>query len=323
MVYYLFKLRFTAPVHFGDSLSAASLSGSEMAFCADRLFSALCCTMAKADPEAPSRLCGQARQGRLKLSDAFPWRGEKLYLPRPCLEATARRDSDASQRKEMKKLMYLPLSNYAAFIRSLSGGAELNADSLQGSFGQKTVQMRACVQAGKDAAPYAVGQFWFDADCGLYFVVGAQELSLFKEIHTAIQLLGQSGIGGKISSGLGGFELVQAVPIGAFGACGKLLEKALTRKSADVWISLTTALPRDDELDLAMDGALFQLMRRSGFVQSSGANGPLKKQEQFFFKAGSTFRHLFDGDVYDVAPQGCSHPVYRYGMPLFLGVDLK
>lgn len=321
MTYYLFKLRFTAPVHFGDSLSAASLPGSEMTFCADRLFSALCVAMAKADPAAPRRLCEQAQRGLLKLSDAFPWKDGELYLPRPCLEAAARRDSDASRRKAMKKLAYLPLTQYGAFLRSLSGGTEIDIGSLQASFGQERVQMCAAVQDGKDALPYAVGQFCFAPGCGLYFLLGAQEPALFEQLCRAVRLLGRSGIGGKISSGCGSFEVVQAVSVRALDAAhGKWLERHLTGKDADTWISLTTALPKDDELDAALDGALFQPVRRGGFVQSAGANGSHKKQEQFFLKAGSTFRRPFAGDVYDVAPQGCAHPVYRYAMPIFLGV---
>lgn len=320
MTYYLFKLRFTAPVHFGDSLSAASLPDSEMTFCADRLFSALCCTMAKADPEAPRRLCAQARAGALKLSDAFPWKGGELYLPRPCLEASARRDTDAARRKAMKKLAYLPLAQYGAFIRSLAGGAEIDAAALQASFGQGAVQMRASVQEGQDALPYAVGLFRFDEGCGLYFILGAGAPALFDELRTAVCALGQSGIGGKVSSGCGSFEVVQAAPLRGLGAQGIQLEKALTEKDAKVYVSLTTALPRDDELDAAMDGALFQLVRRGGFIQSAAIGTQRKKQEQFFLKAGSTFMHPFAGDVYNVAPEGCAHPVYRYAMPVFLGV---
>lgn len=323
MTYYLFKLRFTSPVHFGDSLSAASLHGSEMAFCADRLFSALCCTMAKADAEAPKRLCEQARLGLLKLSDAFPWKGEELCFPRPCLEASARHNGDASKRKTMKKLEYLPLAKYDEFIHSLLTGSEADIDSLQMSFGQESVQMRAAVQGSEAALPYAVGQFRFNADCGLFFILGAESSSLFEDILAAVRLLGQSGIGGKISSGCGSFEVAQAAPVCSLGTPqGKRLERHLAEQDTDMWVSLTTALPRDDELDTALDGALFQLTRRGGFVQSAAVSGPSKKQEQFFLKAGATFRRRFEGDVYDVAPSGCGHPVYRYAVPIFLGVKL-
>ena len=44
MNYFLFKLSFHTPCHFGSSDSALSLYTSEDHFCADTLFSALCHT---------------------------------------------------------------------------------------------------------------------------------------------------------------------------------------------------------------------------------------------------------------------------------------
>lgn len=320
MPYYLIKLHFNAPVHFGSSLSASSLVDGEMVFRADRLFSALCHTLAHGDP-SPQKLCALAKEGKLALSDAFPWKGDEFYLPRPCLESTVQRDTDAADRKVMKKLAYLPLSAYQSFLRSLSGGAALDPHSLTAHFGETYTVIHAAIQDGVDAVPYSVEQFRFDDNCGLYFLLKAEDDATFQSIHAAMRSLGISGIGGKVSSGCGSFTVALACPVGELPSpAAEHFAALLDDSDASCWISLTTCLPRDDELDEALDGALFQLVRRSGFAQAVSLATPNKKREQFFLRAGATFRHRFMGDVYDVAPDGCPHPVYRYGIPLFLGV---
>lgn len=321
MNYYIFKLQFTAPAHFGASVSAVSLSGSEMTFCADRLFSALCQAAVQRWADGPQRLCAMAREGQLKLSDAFPWKEGVFYLPRPCLESTAVRSTDASDRKVMKKVTYLPLTRYAAYLRALAGGEPVDPKTLLVRFGEETLTTRAVVFDGQDTLPYAVGEYRFDDGCGLYFMAGLEDRSDLSMLKEYVAAVGHGGLGGKVSSGCGSF-ISTAIPVEEIGEQqDKALTQMLTSDNADCWISLTTSLPRDDELEKALDGALFQLTRRAGFVQTSRLSGPSKKREQFFLTAGSTFHNVYTGDVYDVAPDRCPHPVYRYAMPVFLGVS--
>lgn len=321
MIYYLFKLRFTTAVHFGDSLSAVSLPSSEMTFCADRLFSALCQTAVQRSPKGPDTLYSLVQSGQLRFSDAFPWKGEQLYLPRPCLEAKTVRDTDASDRKVMKKVAYLPLEQYPAFLRSLAGGDPIDPKTLLVHFGEETTVTRSAVMDGMDALPYALGQYRFDRGRGLYFLMALADNSLFIPLSRLVRQTGYGGIGGKVSSGYGSFEVEHACPVIELeDPQGNLLFEALNAPEAALWVSLTTSLPKEGELDATLNGALCQVVRRGGFVQAPGLNGSHKKQEQFFLAAGSTFRRTYTGDVYNVAPKGCPHPVYRYAVPLFLGV---
>ena len=78
----------------------------------------------------------------------------------------------------------------------------------------------------------------------------------------------------------------------------------------------------EEELEQALEGATYQLVRRGGFVASDTyAETPQKKKTQYFFRSGSVFGHRFTGDLYSVGGFG-EHPVYRYAKPMFLGVDL-
>ena len=321
MTYYLFKLRFLAPVHFGDSVSAVSLSTSQMTFCADRLFSALCQVAARRDPEGPAKLADMVRAGKLKFSDAFPWKEENLYLPRPCLEAKTIQEGDASDRKIMKKVEYLPLKQYQAFLQSLNGGVPVDPKTLLVRFGQGIVVTRASVAEEEDTVPYAVGQFTFDGNSGLYFFAGVEDAHEKDMLCDLIRQIGYGGIGGKVSSGYGNFTVEQVCPVDETGDGQAGALESLDAPKADFWISLTASLPQDEELDSVLDGALYQLIRRGGFVQTTGLTGPGKKREQFFLKAGSTFHKTYRGDIFDVAPAGCPHPVYRYAVPIFLGVN--
>lgn len=322
MTYYLFKLCFLTSVHFGDSVSAVSLSSSQMTFCADRLFSLLCQMAVKKDCEGPEKLANLVREGKLKLSDAFPWKGENLYFPRPCLEAKTVRENDASDRKTMKKVAYLPLKQYPAFLRSLNGEEPVDPKTLLVRFGQKMVVTRAAVTDGQDTQPYAVGQFTFDEDCGLYFFAGVENSGDAEKLYDLLRQAGYGGIGGKVSSGYGNFTVKAFCPVTELDDVqASLLAENLDATNADFWVSLTTSLPQDEELEQALDGALYQLVRRGGFAQTVGLKGPEKKREQFFLTAGSTFRNSYRGDLFDVAPEGCPHPVYRYAVPIFLGVN--
>ena len=98
------------------------------------------------------------------------------------------------------------------------------------------------------------------------------------------------------------------------------MEKGLTeRKKYAMLMSL--ALPKDEELEDALQGASYQLVKKSGFVASDTyAPQQMRKKDLYVFKAGSCFQHSFQGDLWDVSEAGM-HPVYRYAKGMFLGVD--
>ena len=82
-------------------------------------------------------------------------------------------------------------------------------------------------------------------------------------------------------------------------------------------MSLTSALPMDEEWPELLIDAKYQLRKRSGFIASdSYAQEQRKKKDMYLFSSGSCFTKRFSGDVYDVSDGG-SHPVYRYAKPIF------
>ena len=319
---YLFKLRFTTAVHFGPSDSALSLYSSASTFCADTLFSALChAALSLRGADGVEELCSWVREDGLRLSDAMPWRGDALYLPKPMACAQSAAEVPAADRKAMKKLQWLPVEAFDGFARSLSGGAPFEPRRYAAQFGREVEVTRVRVTDGADSMPYVVGSFVFEEDCGLYFLVqcAAQRLGW---VRTLLWALGLSGIGGKVTSGYGRFEIAQEIDLGAAqDPQAEWLRRAL-RGEGERYLLVTASLPREDELDASLAGASFALVRRGGFVSSDRyAKTPRKKRTQYFLASGSVLEHRFDGDLYEVGCGG-AHKVYRYGRPILLGVNL-
>ena len=322
MNYFLIRLAFDTAVHFGPSDTAQSLSVSEDHFHADTLFSALCHTALVLEGEAGlQELCGWVKEGTLLLSDAMPWRGEDCFLPKPFVLSDSKKELPASQRKAMKKLSWIPVHSFAAFADSVHGGTPFDPSEYAAPFGFCTEVTRACVSEGADALPYRVGLYQFHEDCGLYVLAAVEQPRQEQKLIGLFQALGLGGIGGKVSSGLGKFHLEDMVLLNEpYDDQTEWLYDALTRQGTHNLL-LSASLPKAEELEAAMEGASFQLVRRGGFAASEGDEHSVKKKTQHFFRAGSVFAHRFEGDLYTVGEAG-GHPVYRYGRPLFLGVDV-
>ena len=169
--------------------------------------------------------------------------------------------------------------------------------------------------------PYQVGLFRFAPDCGLYFICGFTEDGQDEDLEYLLDWLGATGIGGKVSSGYGKFHVVDKIYLNEpFDDQTEWIYHALSSEHAP-YLLLSTSLPQTDELDHALEGASFQLVRRSGFMASDRVETPLKKKTQYALSAGSVLQNRYQGALYDVGLSDV-HPVYRYSKPIFMGVTL-
>ena len=305
----IFKLRFLTAVRFGSDAGGGSLTGADPTFHADTLFSALYRALLPAG--GSEALLDAVRCGELCFSDAFPWRGGTYFLPRPVGIFARPENADAedpSRRKLLKKIAFLPVEALADF---LAGRADLEALHASGRFGSGFEETRVNRRDGDQPLPYRVGGFRFADDCGLYVIVSGTDeaLDLFERGLTA---LSADGIGGKTSSGWGKFRLERLDP-------PPELERALADEGAPRQMLLSAALPGEDELSAALEGAYYTVVRRGGFAFSEQSQ-PLKKRTVYLLGAGSTFTHRFAGTVLDVRA-GQPHPVWRCARGLFMGVN--
>lgn len=322
MNYFLIRLTFDTAVHFGPSDTAQSLSVSEDHLYADTVFSALCHTALVLDGEkGVTQLCDWVREGQLLLSDTMPWRGEDCFLPKPFVLSQSKRELPTTHQKAMKKLAWIPVRSFAAFSDSVHGGVPFDPSAQGGAFGFAVEQMRAAVSEGADAVPYRVGLYQFEENCGLYLLAATAEEEQGEILQRLFHALGMSGIGGKVSSGSGKFHLEEMTLLNTFyDDQTRWFYTALTART-ERSLLLSASFPREEELETALEDAAYQVIRRGGFAASDGGRNPLKKKTQYFFRAGSMFSNRFEGDLYTVGRVD-GHPVYRYGKPLFLGVDV-
>ena len=322
MSYFLLKLAFDTAVHFGTSDTAAGADTSSLTLRADTIFSALCHTaLATGGPARLSVLCSMVQQGELQLTDAMPWRGETLYLPKPLTSSVFNASLSTTERKTLKKLAWIPVSKFDAYMASLQQGMYPLDERDTAPFGDAYEQAKASVAEGPNAQPYFVGLYSFRPDCGLYLVCRCEDTQ-WDLLVSLFRACGLSGIGGRVSTGYGKFHL-DGVPVCLNTSPDKQHRWMLRALDSDVgpYLLLTSSLPTDSELEDALDDATFQLVRRAGFASTEFIDTPRKKQTQYYLAAGAVVQHTYHGALYDVGI-GLPHPAYRYSIPLFMGVKL-
>ena len=209
---------------------------------------------------------------------------------------------------EYQKIKFISIEQIEEF---LNGTMNLSENPMK-NYGTYIQQSMANVRCEEDTVPYRVGTFYFSEDNGLYIIVSYESATEKMLAEELLEALSYTGIGGKKSVGLGKFKLLK----GKMSEC--LLEHLNSNSKKKLLLSV--ALPREDELDRALESSSSQLDKRSGFVASSAyAEEWRKKKDLYVFASGSCFEELFEGDIYDVSDGG-KHPVYRYAKPLFMGV---
>lgn len=305
------KLYFDRGVHIGLN----KISDAESCIMADTLLSALCHEAAKQRPHGVDSMVEQIVSGKLKWSDAFPFVGHELFLPKPFINRKSSiKNSEIHQedRKLWKNIRYIPLSQWANFMQ-LSEPKTL-ADKL-GQLGMSQLQTGILYQNSGNHEIYRIGVHYFRPDSGLYFILECEE-SLDDQLDDLLYQLSYSGIGGKRSRGLGRFEfLVEDAP--------EILERHMNDQT-NPQMTLSISLPKQEELkDVIQSAYGFQLIRRGGFITRIDEDGslrkPIRKRDLYMITSGSVFNKRYEGMIYNVSPD-LNDPIYRYGMPMFIGV---
>lgn len=315
MKYQVIKLTFSGTVHFGTGILESGIGS----FCADTLFSALCLeALAHEGESGIEALKDAVKSGSLVISDAFPFCGEELYLPKPAIPVQSKQisdDADSSARKQFKKLKYLPVSALDSYLSGTLSPEECRrytdqTDAVGTPYLQTNV--RIYESRSKDPEPYYVGGYRFREGCGLWVLVGAKEPESEKVV-ALFRSLGMTGIGGKISSGFGRFTVKASEP-------DSIMKRMLEEGTAGTWMTLSICLPNESELERVIENASYSIVKRGGFIASETyAEKAQKKNDMYMLTAGSCFSERVQGDIYDVSAGG-SHPVYQYGVPLLLRV---
>lgn len=309
MKYKILQLSFPNGAHFGKN----SLDDTNYTFCADTFFSSLCIESIKMGNSKLDYLLECVKKGELLFSDAFPYIKNTYYIPKPKLRLNLNEDGNSSKKKKFKNLSYLDIKLLNEY---LSGNYPEDRMKDLNNLGTKYIKTSVSIRGEEESKPYRVGEYKFYDKCGLYIIVAFKEDNIFAFLMQLMDSLSFTGIGGKRNSGLGKFFYYDSdVP-------DDMKEYFIINdKSDNKFMTLSVALPRDNEIDDVIEKAEYQLIKRSGFVYSDKyADEQLRKKDLYVFDSGSCFSKTFEGDVYDVSADG-NHPVYRYAKPIFIKLD--
>ncbi|MHB1453891.1 MAG: type III-A CRISPR-associated RAMP protein Csm4 [Saccharofermentanales bacterium] len=327
MNYLVYKLSFLTPVHIGHSEGTSGLESSMISIRSDTLFSALFIEALKKNMN--ELLFDAVINDKLIFSDLFPYSDKDLFLPKPLLKPSGdKHDELSSDRKKMKKLKFIHACSFDKYIGYILDKVDYSPDDSASdlkSVADISIKTQVSLKGLEESAPYRVGITTFRENCGLYLLCGFEDDGRRELFEGLLESLSYSGIGGKRSSGLGKFEIISVSSPDNPPKESKSTYDTISRlinSTSKVSVLLNTALPSNDELKVALEGARYKLIRRGGFVQSSDyAPTFRKKTDLYVFESGSCFDSRFKGSIPDISSNG-SHPVFRMLKPFFGGIDL-
>ena len=317
---YIYKLKFITPVHFGNN----SLTSSTQTCLADTLFSAICIKWIEIFGNC-NELIQNVEEDRCLLSDTFPYIKNQLYLPKPITLMDSKfKGNDTIDRKKMKRIKYIPIDKINEYIKFLTNNHEIDFKLDMKFCEEELIKKSSILRKNevlennniKNTEIYNVSVYRFLNNCGLYFILRCED-SLKQKIDIAMDSLSLSGLGGKRSLGYGKFEFE------SFES-----DQINLNYKSNYYMALTTFLPTLNEIkNLNKNKSTYNLIERGGFVESleyasEGDRASKKKKPVVMFTSGSCFDTKFKGQILNVSKDKDKHPVYKYGKPLFLGVDM-
>ena len=290
--------------HFGNGY----LNKADETFEASRLYSALFLEAQKLGKiEDFNKITSDSN---FIISDAFPIINNVPFIPKPIGFPKIVKEKVSAQQlkksrqnsKKVKKINYISINSLDDYLNQKADVEQLYKE--QNVLSRKTLVGKV----GKD--PYDVEVSFMKVP--LYVLM--PESPLINELMTSLQY---SGLGGKRGEGYGRFDLkIDAIP----SSLKKRIKFSKRGQMSSYWMALSTCYPQADELEDALIDANYLLKKDSGYTFSPTESKSLRKKDLYKFKAGSTFKNLFKGDIFDVRPRGFSHPVYNFSRALFFKI---
>ena len=323
MITCVYKLKFDTPVHFGAAELGGKLEAINFTYSSDALFSALCCELANS--EIFSDFFNAVAQDKIFLSDLFPYNDKNFYLPKPLLNEKQIKYSaleevrkQFTQRKKQKKMDYLRASNFQKYLASLKSGESFIESSDFGS--TNLIQKVSC--RDDESLPYYVGEFFFNATSGLYLIANFKDENYFDEFFNLLSNLGLSGIGGKRSSGLGKFHIIDKIILDE--SCAnedlKAVKEMLSNENASWQMCISSVLPAEEDISV-LSQSYYRLKKRGGFVTALTGEVNRKKNSVYMLDAGSCLPKRIEGRNV-ILDKINDHEIFRFGKGFFVGLPI-
>ena len=336
MSYLLYKLRFLNGIHIGTA-SGNTLEETMMSVYSDTFYSAIFNEYMKIYND--DELYKISETGEFLISDLLPFKEKEdmstdFYLPKPFIslqrnETTKEKnDEEVIDRKKVKATNFIPadkLGQYFSFLKTGKNFPEIDDD-----FGKKELYTKNKVSLkNEDTKLYNIEVFKFNEKSGLYFIVRLPENNEWQEIfENILESLSLTGIGGKRNSGFGQF--ISEDPMFFDGEDFDAIESesdAYINKALyldeEKYLSLSSYSPKIEEIEKIKESEnYYQLIKRSGFVNSSLYSEQAEKRKQvYMLSSGSVLSFKPEGKILDLNLHG-KHSIYRMGKPIVLGVKI-
>ncbi len=313
----VYKLTFPSGVHFG--LGRSGYDRSEDFLHSDTLAGAIAVALSKLKGKDGNEIF---RTSSFSISSAFPFSGERLFLPKPQEKIF---EDDVIQRysKHIKKIKWIEMSLFEKVRRGeLLREEEVNIES-GGKFlvgkGEianevyKTFKFQRVTinRLNSESEPFIFQELRFAEGAGLFFFANFQSPDVEKEFDTALSFLADEGIGSDRTVGKGWFRC-------------KKYEMEIEEIESEKIVLLSLYIPTEEELNrIDLEASKFALIKRGGWV--TNGNLSLRKNSVWTFAEGSVFsvKGKIEGKNPVVLQSdfslGLDFDVYRWGKAFCLG----
>ena len=324
MKYKLYKLTFYNSVHFGGETPGTSLEEAEYICHSDTFFSALCLEYIKLYGEEAlyDNFIKLFEDRELLISSLFPYKDDDIYIPKPLYLYQNNKVSNINKvkdRKKMKKLSFIKLNDIDNYINSIKNHNDFDYDDSYNKFAcYSLIQKVGLRDEDGDNSLYSVGSYFFEKNCGLYFILVYNNDEHLDRFNFIMKSLSYSGLGGKRNLGYGGFK-----DNFDFDKDYSYIKDILLKTNSNCKMLLSLYSPYNEEIEeLNLTDSYYSLLKRNGFVYSSSYSSSLLKRNSIcMFKEGSCFKDDLNGEIKDVS-NGGNHNVYKYGKALYIGIDV-
>lgn len=338
MEIYLYRLHFKGPVHFGQTGIGLEESRGELS--SDSLTSALINALAVLG-KADQAIAGLAAdEPAFLLSSLFPFGPDEdnpeqthYALPRP-LTIPPLEDKGALARlgKDLKELRYLLPADVLQWLNmspmdesEIMGILDLGNKLACGWDAEKgrgwwTEELRPRVALDRNSQNSSIwwcGLVYFSTGAGLYGLLGIRDARWLEVLEGAFQLLGEMGLGGERTYGMGAFRFSGFQPL-------QQVWKLDTGKPSKHYMLISRCFPHETErsrLSAALEAWDFDENR--GYVVSGRHATTLKRKRVRMLREGSVANRSLRGQLVDVTPEhgaelGLEHRVYRSGLGFWM-----
>ena len=333
MAYLLYKLRFPNGIHIGTAFGN-TLEETMIGTYSDTFFSAIYNEYMKIYDD--NELYKISETGDFLVSDLLPFKEKEdrttdFYLPKPFIniERKVIKTETTVDRKKVKAINFIPADKLNEYFSFLEKGTKF--PEIDDNFGKRQLYTKNKVSLnGEDTKLYNIEVFKFNKNSGLYFIVKLPEDDKWQEIfENILESLSLTGIGGKKNSGFGQF--ISEDPMFFDGTDFDAIEsesdafinRALFTKSKK-FLLLSSYSPKIEEIKkIKENDNCYQLIKRSGFVNSSSYSEQAEKRKQvYMLSSGSVLNFKPEGKILDLSLHG-NHSIYRMGKPIVLGVKYE